>query len=166
MTTLTKVLIGFLAISFSISALAEEGESVNKTVLLTLNNVNSSSYCAKYFKDISLKMQVDISKKALSRNGLGQATLINPTSGVPPIQTILDQLGDSDHMAFSKYFKPGKPFKINKHDVSIYGIYVNHCNSLQTQAAVQFNIKGGHTCLFSTQTWNNCRYKAIEPSTK
>lgn len=119
--------------------------------------------CHKYFSNNFLKLSVEYTDSALKRDGFVKATLVHPgATGLPPIITMLNQLGDSDRLAFSKYYgkQGGKVFRVDKHNVYVRGIYFNFCNDKSTQAGVQFNFqqRGAiYTCLFTTQTWNYCR---------
>ena len=121
----------------------------------------SSPLCQKVTGNINLKLSVSYSKKAINRNGFAYAVLSNPSNGVPPVMTLLNQLGESDVMAFSKYYSPLKPFKVKKQMGYIYGIYMDHCSDGSDQGGVQmsFNQKDQSiSCMFTTPQWNNCRF--------
>ena len=151
------------ALSMAISTNLMADLKVYKQVkILTLNTATASPMCQKYFSDNFLRLMFQYTDSALQRNGFVKATLTYPGApGLAPIISMLNQLGDSDRLAFSKYYNsPGHVFTVKKHKVYISGVYVNFCSKHSAQAGVKFNFqKRGaiYTCLFTTETWNYCR---------
>ena len=134
----------------------------NKSLLLKLNPASriTQSSCENYFSSDSLTLNVSYTENALNRNGFVYATLVNPYSNISPIYASLNQLGLSDRLSFSKYYHPAVPFRIEKSNVYIYGIYMNRCNNGDVQGGVQFNVNSSNqhfSCLFTTSPWNYCR---------